>query len=109
MQPKPVLMKYRDHLLVNYSVKAESVAANIECIENILAELKAHPVADVYYAVYQMGSTSFIHVQWFPNEEVAKEVFQLPAFQCFFSQLESIVDEDPMAWDIEKIGAYNCF
>jgi hypothetical protein len=100
-------MKFTDHLLVNYSVKKDCVNDNIHRIENILAELKAHPVNNVFYAVYQMGISSFFHVQCFPNEEITKEVFERPAFQQFFCQLESSIDQEPMANDIEKIGFYN--
>jgi len=104
-----MLMKYTSHLLINYSVKKENVADNILCIENMLAELKAHPAADIFYAVYQMGDNSFIHLQCFPDEEITKEIFRRPAFQHFFSQLESIIDQEPVSNDVEKIGFYSSF
>jgi hypothetical protein len=102
-------MKCANYLLVNYSVKEGSVNKNIGCIDDILEELRARPVADVFYAVYQIGVSSFIHLQSFPNEEVTKEIFQRSAFQRFFSELESTIDQEPLSNDVEKIGFYRSF
>jgi hypothetical protein len=102
-------MKGANHLLVSYSVKEGSVKKNIGCAKDILEELRARPIADIFYAVYQTGVSSFIHLQCFPNEDVTKKIFQRSAFQRFFSELESTIDQEPLANDVEKIGLYRSF
>lgn len=100
-------MFYPAHLLVNYSVKRETVPLIRDAILATLEELNETPVSNVFYSVYQVGISSFIHLQCFPSEAASKYIFTLPSFQEFFKALELSFEQEPMTNDVEKIGYYN--
>jgi hypothetical protein len=95
------------HLLVNYSVQKESIALIKNAIADTFSELKQVPVDNLFYAVYQVGLNSFIHLQCFPCDAASKYIFSLSSFQEFFELLETSFKNEPMALDVEKIGYYN--
>lgn len=100
-------MTYPTYLLVNYSVKKESISQVRNAIADTFKELKEVRVHDLFYSVYQVGSNSFIHLQCFPSDAASQYVLSLPSFQIFFQILECTFEQEPLTNDVERIGYYD--
>ena len=94
------------HILITYSVKEEWSEFNRELIESFIQQLHDYAIRDVSHVVYRLETTSFIHISSYTTASLCEKAANIPAFKHFLNMLESIVDNEPIAYDVEEIGHY---
>lgn len=95
--------------LINYMVKTEKVAENIQLIKEVLKQLKESQLKGIKYASYQMGDNLFVHIAQFENEAAHHAFTNLPAFQAFRRNINDRIIEKPITNEIAEIGRYAAF
>lgn len=92
--------------LINYSVAEEKSDENVRFINNFLHQLEDLSVQGVNHSVYRIGRASFIHICRYNTTSLCDEAMGIPAFKSFLTNLERIVDQEPVCNEIEELGHY---
>ena len=72
---------------VTYTVKPEFVNKNQENIDLFMADFKKMNTDDFRYASYLCGDgKTFVHISHYKNEEIQKQLLQVPSFLSFQKQ-----------------------
>ena len=92
---------------VSYTVKPEFVAANKENIAVFLSDFKKMDATDFRYSVFLLDDgKTFLHFSTYKNEEVQKEVLNVPSFKLFQQKRdESGLDNSHKVEVLEYIGS----
>jgi hypothetical protein len=99
-------VKEMTNILINYSVAEEKSDENVRFINNFLQQLEDFSLRGVNYSVYRMGRASFIHICHYSTTSIYDEAMGIPAFKSFLTNLERIVDQEPVCNEIEELGYY---
>jgi hypothetical protein len=94
------------HTLINYSVAEEKSDENVRFINNFLQQLEDLSIKGVDHSVYRMGRASFIHICRYNTTSLCDEAMGIPAFKSFLTNLERIVDQEPVCNEVEELGHY---
>ena len=72
---------------VTYTVKPEFVEANKGNINKFLSDFKKLNPSDFRYNVYlQEDGITFLHLSTYKNEEIQKQILNIPSFKSFQEQ-----------------------
>ena len=72
---------------VTYTVKPEFADKNQENINQFMADFKKMNTNDFRYASYLCGDgKTFVHISHYKNEEIQKQLLQVPSFLSFQKQ-----------------------
>ncbi len=81
---------------VQYTVKAEYVAANKKNIARVMSDLRALNSPDIKYSAFLLDDgKTFVHFVMRANEEAGKILSDLAAFKEFQQQLRNSEPESP--------------
>lgn len=94
-------------LLINYSVKEEHAHENVQVINALFEQLKASQIQGISHKAYRVGHASFIHICNYSTVQLCDEVTNIAAFKLFLNNLVEIVDQEPIAHDVEELGYYS--
>ena len=94
------------HILINYSVAEEKSDENVRFINNFLQQLEDFSLQGVNHSVYRIGRASFIHICRYNTTALCDEATGIPAFKSFLTNLQRIVDQEPVCNNVEELGYY---
>lgn len=94
-------------ILVQYQVKPENKAENINFIEGVFAELKAKLPSNVQYAAMLLeDSLSFVHLAHITTADGSNPIAELEAFKQFVADISDRCTVKPQANAVKVIGNY---
>ena len=92
-------------VLVQYTVRAEEVAAHLELVRAVYADLERLSPLGLGYATYQLGDgVSFVEV--LTGEDGPGPLAASPAFQRFRSTLDARCEHPPVLTELHEVGSY---
>ena len=97
-------------VLVQYRVKADKAAENINFINNVFKELKEKSPDGLKYASFhQPDGVSFVHIASIETEDGTNPLSESAAFKEFQKEIKERCEIPPAAVDLNEIGSYNFF
>ena len=97
-------------VLVQYKVKANKAAENINFIKNVFKELKEKSPDGLKYASFhQPDGVSFVHIASIETEDGTNPLSESAAFKEFQKEIKDRCEIPPAAVDLNEIGSYNFF
>lgn len=92
-------------VLVRYTVKAEDVAAHLEQVGAVYADLERLQPIGLGYATYQLADgVSFVEV--LTGEAGPGPLADSPAFQRFRSTLDARCEQPPVLTELHEVASY---
>lgn len=97
-------------LLVQYKVKADKAAENINFIKNVFKELNEKTPDGIKYASFhQPDGVSFIHIASIETTDGKNPLSESSAFAEFQKQIKDRCEIPPVAMELSEIGSYRLF
>jgi hypothetical protein len=97
-------------IMVRYRVKAEEAAQNRRFVEAVFAELRAAAPAGLRYASFvQPDGVSFVHIASVETADGGNPLTASAAFKAFQAGIKDRCDEQPVAVELQEVGAYRMF
>ncbi len=97
-------------VLVQYKVKANKAAENINFIKNVFKELKEKSPDGLKYASFhQPDGVSFVHIASIETEDGTNPLSESAAFKEFQKEIKDRCEIPPAAVDLNEIDSYNLF
>ncbi|UII31940.1 hypothetical protein LVD17_26995 [Fulvivirga ulvae] len=91
---------------VTYTVKAEFVNKNQENINRFMVDFKKMNTRDFRYMSYICGDgKTFVHISHYKNEEIQKQLLQVPSFLSFQKQRDDSGLEGSPEIEVMKLVA----
>ena len=95
-------------ILVQYRVKADQAAANIELIQAVFAQLASEAPAGLRYASFtQEDGLSFVHIA--AVDGPANPLQAVAAFKAFSERIKDRCELPPQSHELRTVGAYRFF
>jgi hypothetical protein len=97
-------------VLVQYKVKADKAADNIEFIRNVFAELNENTPDGIRYASFTApDGLSFVHIASIETEDGINPLSKSTAFAEFQKEIKDRCEVPPVAVELNEIGSYKVF
>ena len=97
-------------VLVQYKVKTDKAAENINFIKNVFKELKAKSPEGLKYASFhQPDGVSFVHIASIETKDGKNPLSESAAFKEFQKEIKDRCEIPPVAVDLNEIDSYNFF
>ncbi len=94
-------------LMVQYKVKADQAEENQRLVEEVYKDLIANSPAGIRYMTFKKADgVSFVHIAAIDTEDGSNPLAASAAFQAFQEQITERCEEQPVAVELEEVGAY---
>ena len=97
-------------LMVQYRVRADEAAANVQAIENVFAQLWERNLPGLRYATFKLDDgVSFVHIFAGETDTDREKLRELPAFKEFSSAVRDRCEVQPVVTQLNEVGSYRMF
>jgi hypothetical protein len=96
--------------MIRYRVKADRVAENERYVGAVYEALRRLAPRGLRYATFRLDDgVSFVHLVSYENEDSARVLSSLPAFNAFTAGIKDRCEELPVTTELKEVGSYGFF
>jgi hypothetical protein len=99
-----------NQVIVQYRVKPDRAAENVELVRAVYDELERTKPEGLRYATFQLDDgVSFVHVAVNDSGSERSPLTELAAFQEFQREIADRCEEQPRVTEVREVGSYRFF